>query len=320
MLILLTLVFVSLVVAIFAIGSAMGRGSSRAQTLRERLQAIESATQRAPNADVDILRDELLSGIPAFNKLLARWSRSSWIQLTLEQAGLKLRPGKFLLICACSGAAVFCLTLAFFPFPVALAGMACGIALPFLYITLLRKRRFDQFEKLFPQAIEMLVRSSRAGHPFTFSLEMIANELPEPISGEFRRIYEEQKFGLPLRDALLNQAERVPLLDVKFFVTALMLQRETGGNLAEVLEKLAYVIRERFRIMRQVHVYTAQGRLTMVILMLLPPIMVVLMLLMNPDFMMPLFTDSIGHFLIIVGLGLQTVGFFLIRRIIQIRV
>ena len=125
---------------------------------------------------------------------------------------------------------------------------------------------------------------------------------------------------MPLRDALLNLAERIPIVDVKFFATAVMLQRETGGNLAEILDGLSYVIRERFKILRQVRVYTAQGRLTMILLMALPPIIVVVMMVMNPGFMSPLFTDPIGHALIAGGIVLQTIGYLLIRKIIRIQV
>jgi tight adherence protein B len=160
----------------------------------------------------------------------------------------------------------------------------------------------------------------RAGHAFTTALELIANELSEPIASEFRKLFEEQKFGLPVRDALMNLAERVPLVDVKFFVTAVMLQRETGGNLAEILDNLSYVIRERFKIMRQVRVYTAQGRLTMMLLMGLPPVIVITMLLTSPAFIRPLFSDPIGHFLVVAGIVLQTMGYFVIRKIIQIQV
>jgi tight adherence protein B len=149
---------------------------------------------------------------------------------------------------------------------------------------------------------------------------MIANEVSDPIASEFRKLFEEQKFGLPVRDALMNLTERVPLVDVKFFVTAVMLQRETGGNLAEILDNLSYVIRERFKIMRQVRVYTAQGRLTMMLLMGLPPIIVVTMLMMNPSFIRPLFADPIGHVLVVAGITLQTLGYFVIRKIIQIQV
>ena len=149
---------------------------------------------------------------------------------------------------------------------------------------------------------------------------MIADEVSEPIGGEFRKLFEEQKFGLPVRDALLNLVERVPLVDVKFFVTAVMLQRETGGNLAEILDNLSYVIRERFKIMRQVRVYTAQGRLTMMLLMGLPPLIVTVMMIMNPAFIQPLFGDPIGHVLIVAGITLQTIGYFVIRKIVRIQV
>jgi tight adherence protein B len=149
---------------------------------------------------------------------------------------------------------------------------------------------------------------------------MIANEVGEPVASEFRQLFEEQKFGLPVRDALMNLTERVPLVDVKFFVTAVMLQRETGGNLAEILDNLSYVIRERFKILRQVRVHTAQGRLTMVLLMALPPTIVVVMQLLNPGFIHPLFADPLGHALIVGGIALQTMGYFVIRKIIRIRV
>jgi tight adherence protein B len=160
----------------------------------------------------------------------------------------------------------------------------------------------------------------RAGHAFTTALEMISNEVAEPVCSEFRKLYEEQKFGMPVRDALINLTERIPLVDVKFFVTAVMLQRETGGNLAEILDNLSYVIRERFKIQRQVRVYTAQGRLTMALLMGMPPIIVTVMLVLNPAFIQPLFSDPIGHTLLVGGIVLQTIGYFVIRKIIKIQV
>ena len=150
-----------------------------------------------------------------------------------------------------------------------------------------RTKRFEKFEELFPEAIDTLARAVRAGHAFTTALELITNEIAEPVAGEFRQLFEEQKFGMPVRDALMNLTDRMPLVDVKFFVTAVMLQRETGGNLAEILDNLSYVIRERFKIQRQVRVYTAQGRLTMALLMGMPPIIVVVMLVLNPEFHSP---------------------------------
>jgi tight adherence protein B len=203
-------------------------------------------------------------------------------------------------------------------FTVAAAGL--GLVLPYSYASWRRTRRFQQFEEMFPEAIDTLARAVRAGHAFTMALEIVTNELAEPAATEFRKLYEEQKYGLPVRDALLNLSIRIPLVDVKFFVTAVMLQRETGGNLAEILDNLSYMIRERFKILRQVRVYTAQGRLTMMLLMGLPPTIVVTMLIMNPSFIRPLFADPIGHMLLAAGITLQTVGYFVIRRIIQIQV
>jgi tight adherence protein B len=200
------------------------------------------------------------------------------------------------------------------------AGALLGFFLPYAFASHKRTKRFAKFEEKFPEAIDTLARAVRAGHAFTTALEMIANEVSEPVAGEFRQLYEEQKFGLPVRDALLNLADRVPLVDVKFFITAVMLQRETGGNLAEILDNLSYVIRERFKILRQVRVHTAQGRLTMVLLMGLPPTIVVIMQLINPGFIQPLFTDPIGHALIVGGITMQTIGYFVIRKIIRIQV
>ncbi|PYX38864.1 MAG: hypothetical protein DMG81_10655, partial [Acidobacteria bacterium] len=199
-------------------------------------------------------------------------------------------------------------------------GLLLGLFLPYSFASYKRSKRFDEFEELFPQAIDTLARAVRAGHAFTTALEMISDEIAEPVATEFRKLFEEQKFGLPVREALANLVDRVPLVDVKFFVTAVMLQRETGGNLAEILDNLSYVIRERFKIMRQVRVYTAQGRLTMLLLMGMPPIIVMGMMFMNPQFIKPLFTDPIGHFMLVIGIALQTVGYFVIRKIIRIQV
>ncbi len=195
-----------------------------------------------------------------------------------------------------------------------------GFLLPYSYASYRRNKRFEQFEELFPEAIDTLARAVRAGHAFTTALEMISNEVSEPVCGEFRKLYEEQKFGMPVRDALFNLTDRMPLVDVKFFVTAVMLQRETGGNLAEILDNLSYVIRERFKIQRQVRVYTAQGRLTMALLMGMSPIIITVMLVLNPGFIRPLFSDPIGHTLLVAGITLQTIGYFVIRKIIKIQV
>jgi tight adherence protein B len=321
------LVFVAVAAMTFALAMFLDQRSAQARLLRERLASVERASEREPSPELALLRDEMLSQIPAIDNLLRRSERMTKMQHFLEQANLKVRAGNLLVYCVLSAVAMGLvgLMLAKSLPPnqgvlFALLGVVLGAVLPFSYASYCRTKRFQKFEELFPDAIDTLARAVRAGHAFTTALELIAHEIAEPVAGEFRMLFEEQKFGLPVRDALMNLTERMPLVDVKFFVTAVMLQRETGGNLAEILDNLSYVIRERFKIMRQVRVYTAQGRLTMMLLMGLPPLIVVIMLMTSPSFIRPLFADPIGHTLIVSGIVLQTLGYFVIRNIIRIQV
>ncbi|MDP9158848.1 MAG: type II secretion system F family protein [Acidobacteriota bacterium] len=321
------LVFLVVALIAFVAGSLLDQRSSRARLIRERLATVDEIPESDPASENILLRDETLSEIPALDTLLRRSGRILDLQTMLAQANLGIRAGNILILCVVGAVVLGGLAfLAGQPLPgqqpLMLAGLGAvlGGILPYSYASYRRARRFDKFEELFPEAIDTLARAVRAGHAFTTALELIASEISEPIASEFRKLFEEQKFGLPVRDALMNLTERVPLVDVKFFVTAVMLQRETGGNLAEILDNLSYVIRERFKILRQVRVYTAQGRLTMLLLMGLPPLIVIVMLIMNPGFIRPLFSDPIGHTLIVAGITLQTVGYFVIRKIIQIEV
>jgi tight adherence protein B len=315
------LAFVVVAAAVFAAFSLLDQRNARARLLRDRLAAVQKSVEDEPDEELELLRDEVLSDIPALDNLLRRSERVSNFQTMLSQADLKLRAGNMLLLSLGTGIATgFILLVASGFKTLALVGELVGALMPYSYASFRRNRRFQKFEELFPQAIDTLARAVRAGHALTTALELISNEIGEPVSSEFRKLFEEQKFGLPMRDALINLTERMPLVDVKFFVTAVMLQRETGGNLAEILDNLSYVIRERFKIQRQVRVFTAQGRLTMMLLMMLPPIIVVTMLVMNPSFIQPLFTDPLGHGLLVGGITLQTIGYFVIRRIIQIQV
>ena len=314
-------VFVVVASAVFASITLLDQRSARARLLRDRLAGTQKAPERAPEEELALLRDEQLSQIPLLDQLLRRSERVSAMQKMLAQAGMTLRAGNFIGLCLLCGvlAGLIVLILAK-KGEIAWVAMLVGFLLPYSYASYRRNKRFEKFEELFPEAIDTLARAVRAGHAFTTALEMISGEVAEPVSGEFRKLYEEQKFGMPVRDALLNLTERMPLVDVKFFVTAVMLQRETGGNLAEILDNLSYVIRERFKIQRQVRVYTAQGRLTMALLMGMPPIIVVIMLFLNPSFIRPLFSDPLGHTLLVAGIALQTIGYFVIRRIIRIQV
>src|SRR6202140_875550 len=314
------LVFVVVTLGVFAAISLYDQRKAQARVLRDRLSTVQKPReQTAP--DMALLRDEVLSRIPAFDTFLRRSERVSLLQKMLAQGNIDARAGNFLMLCAVS-ALVFA-AIAFIAGGNVLfgwGGALMGCFIPYAYASHRRAKRFQKFEEKFPEAIDTLARAVRAGHAFTTAIEMIANEVSEPGAGEFRQLFEEQKFGLPVRDALLNLTDRIPLVDVKFFVTAVMLQRETGGNLAEILDNPSSVIPERFKILRQVRVHTAQGRLTMVLLMALPPTIVVIMLLINPGFIRPLFADPLGHALIVGGITLQTMGYFVIRKIIRIQV
>jgi tight adherence protein B len=320
-LVVLLAVFLLTALASFALLLAFDARSDRARLLRERLTVLNRVATRNPSEEIELLRDELLSEIPALNRMLQQFSWSGKLQEWLAQADLRIRPGKFLLVGACLAVTLGLIAqLLSGSLGIAAFFAALGLLVPWFYLVFLRARRFSRFEELFPEAIDFLARATRAGLSMSTALELVANEISDPVGVEFRKAFEEQKYGLPIRDALLNLSDRMPILDVKFFVTAVMLQRETGGNLAEILDKLSYVIRERFKILRQVRVYTAQGRLTLAILMGLPPVMVVGFMIVSPNMVRPLFTTTAGHWMIVISLALQIIGFFLIRRIIRIQV
>ncbi|MGA2919938.1 MAG: type II secretion system F family protein [Candidatus Sulfotelmatobacter sp.] len=315
------LVFIVVALAAFVAGSLIDERNARARLIKDRLATVDKAPEREPNEELALLRDEQLSKIPALDTLLRRSARVSAIQEALTQAGMKFRAGNFLMLCVLCGTLAGLAAIIYTKNPaIGWAALVIGGVLPYSLVSYRRQKRFEKFEELFPEAIDTLARAVRAGHAFTTALEMISNETAEPLASEFRKLYEEQKFGMPVRDALMNLTERVPLVDIKFFVTAVMLQRETGGNLAEILDNLSYVIRERFKIQRQVRVHTAQGRLTMALLMAMPPAVVAILAVFSPDFVKPLFYDPIGHALLVASIALQTVGYFVIRKIIKIQV
>ena len=297
-------------------------GGGRQEVIQRRIQAVEKAERRG-SADVGIqlLRDELMSGVPALNRAMMKWSWSTRFRDYVAQAGIKTRPGKIILTCgalAVLGYLVMSYVYGWFPVPVVAAAVAG--AMPLAYVALKRRKRLRTFEELFPEALDLLNRAIRAGHAFTTGLGMIATEAPEPVAGEFRATFEEQNFGLPLRDALQNLTERVPLIDVRFFVTALLIQKETGGNLTEILDNLAHVIRDRFRIYRDIKAKSAHGRLTAGILIALPPLMVVSFQIVNPNYMPVLFNDRAGPYILAGAAIWQLLGSLLLWKIVSIEV
>ena len=292
------------------------RASSRKQ-MRARLGVMqEPSLHPAVEGEEELIRQEVLSDIPALDRIFSEISVLLRLQLLLRQAGLKMRAASLLLIS-------FVLSLAGFLFgwmsnlPWHLIGvLALGAALiPLLVVTVKRQQRFSKFEELFPDALDLLARSVRAGHAFTTGFELIADEMPEPVAEEFRITYDQQNLGLPLGEALRNLIERVPGGDVRLFVTALQIQRESGGNLAEILDNLALVIRERFKLYRHIKVSTAEGRLSLYFLMGLPVATGIFMYLTNPEYMLPLIEEPMGHQFLQVAVALQTLGYFIIRKI-----
>jgi tight adherence protein B len=312
-----------LVVVVLFLGIWVFAGGEGAQEqVRKRMSAVHKAERRGESSvGLTLVRDEMLSGLPWLHRLMLRWSWSVKLQDYLVQAGMTARPGKIVLMSGVMGIGAFFVASYFFTHYYLAAPIAIVAALiPIAFVVFKRRRRLRKFEETFPEALDLLGRAVRAGHAFTTGLEMISKECAEPLAGEFRTAFEEQNFGLPLRDALLNLAERVPLIDVRFFVTALMIQKETGGNLAEILDGLARVIRDRFRIYRDVQVRTAQGRLTAGILICLPLAMLGVLSILNPAYVGILFKDPYGPYALIIAAALQVIGSMILWKIIHFEV
>jgi tight adherence protein B len=205
-------------------------------------------------------------------------------------------------------------------FAIALLGAALGAVLPMIYARRKRDQRLRAFEEALPDALDLLARAIRAGHPIGAGIKIVADEAAEPVAGEFQRTFEEQRFGLPFEDTMLALSVRVPLIDLRMLVTAILIQREVGGNLAEVLDNLGDVIRQRFTVHRQLRVHTAQGRLSGYVLAVLPIAVGSIIYMVNPEYVNLLFTNQLGRFMLLSAIMLQLVGFLWIRRIIDIEI
>jgi len=290
--------------------------------IRTRLEALQqSAAQPANEFEVGLLRETILSQVPALNRILLQIPPLIWLQLFVQQSATRITVATLLWISASLGLFVLVVTVGVgLPALLAFCLIAGAAAIPFVWIGYKRQRRVARFEELFPEVIDLLARAVRAGHSFTTGLELIGTELPEPVASEFRIVYDQQNLGLSLRDALGNLSVRMPLPDVRVFITALQIQRESGGNLGEILDNLSQVIRERFKLLRQVRVYSAEGRMSLYILMALPPAALGLFWATNPNYVAPLFATPRGHSMLEIAAFLQLVGYFLIRKIIRIKV
>ncbi len=268
-----------------------------------------------------VVKQKVEGPLPALDRLVARTNAGSWLKRLIEQSGSKSTPGAIVTMSLAIGVFTGFAVFVFAPFKLMAPPAALiGAFLPFGYLRFRRTARLKRFEEQFPEALDLLARALRAGHAFQTTMGMIGDELKEPVGPEFKKTFEQQNFGLPLRDSLHQLSERVPILDVRFFATAVLIQRETGGNLAEILDNLGHVVRERFKIRRQVRVHTAHGRFTALVLLSLPAALGVALTFLNPEHMHVLFTERIGQMMLIIAMVMQAIGFVWIRQVIKIEV
>jgi tight adherence protein B len=302
--------------------TVMFRGDG-SRAVEERLDVFAGvkgpALGRGNEPEPSLLSSPLDETRGMFDKLLSRMGN---FRRLLEQGDVSLDPTKFVLLSAglAGGSAAACVLVPGVPKLLAPIVAPIGGVLPLLWVVMRRRRRLKKFGQQMPEALELISRALRAGHSLASGINLVSDEMAQPISKEFRRCYEAQNLGVPLEDALEDMCERVPNLDLRFFVTAIVLQRQTGGDLAEILDKIGTLIRERFKIWGQIQALTGEGRLSGIVLLALPPALFVVMYYLNPDYCTVLFTDPLGHKMLAAAVVMQIVGAIVIKKIISIKV
>ena len=321
----------SLAVFLLATGAIMGAyaaftklpGVFAERRLDRRLRDVSfDAPDADPKtSDETVVKLEVEGPLPGIDRLLSRSGLGFRLARLIAQSGVRTSPSAVLIISAVAATAAGLVVWVFVPQPYApaIAALFAGLA-PFGWLMNRRSSRLKRFEEQFPEALDLLSRAIRAGHALQTALGMVADELKEPVGPEFKKTFEQQNFGLPLRDALNEMAVRIGILDVRFFVTAVLIQRDTGGNLAEILDNLAHVVRERFKIRRQIRVHTAHGRFTGYVLLALPAALGIALSFINPEHMQTLFHERIGQTMLMGAIVMQAVGFLWIRQVIKIEV
>jgi tight adherence protein B len=315
-------VFLASLFVVYALYLMTSRKSdAKRALLNERLAEAIRSSAHSTDLDVQLAREELLSEIPWVNRSLLKLGITARLKRIIDQADLHITVMRLVLFSLTAAALGFLaasmLTISYAL--MALFGFIAG-ALPFLHVLSKRKKRLKKFLQLLPDALDLMSRGISAGHAFTEALQMVATEMPEPIATEFRKTYDEQNLGLSLKLALANLVERVPLLDLRMCVTAIMIQRETGGNLSELLEKVAYTIRERFRIMEDLKTLTLSSRWSAWLLCGLPIFLAMYMSVMNPTYMEVMWRDPRGHNLLFVAAVMQILGMLMVRKIMRIKI
>jgi len=309
--------------SLLVVSVAAGRNRAARVRVEKELftRVLADAAKNEALDDATLLKDESLSGFGVIHRALESMKLATNMRRLLEQADLPFRVGTLLLMMAVLGSlGLMAGQLAHLGWAMSIViGVLAGSA-PYTYVLVCRRRRLRRFEAQFPEAVDLMSRAIRAGHAFNTGIKMVADEMPDPVGKEFRRVFEEQNVGLPLRTALMGLLERVELVDLKLFVVAVMIQRQSGGNLSELLDKIAYTIRERFRILRQLKVHTAQARMTGLILTALPPVVGGMTYILNYEYIKIIFTEAWGLRILALAAVLQVLGFLWIRKIVNIEV
>jgi tight adherence protein B len=292
----------------------------QAKRIEKRLRALSASLDHSRQAQV--LKKRMLSEVPLLERLLLNLPRTDRLHKLLHESGLNWTVSQLLLTSAVTGIAGFLIMTALLHQPafVALLAAAGCAALPMLYMMRRRRVRFSALERQLPDALDLLIRALRSGHAFSSGLKMIGEEMPEPIAGEFRIVHDEINFGVSMQQALANLSERLPITDLRYFVVAVLIQRESGGNLTEILGNISRLIRERLKLMAKVKVLSSEGRLSAWVLGIMPFALAALMNVANPSFMSPLWKDPIGIVIVKYTLALMIIGVFILRKIIKIRV
>lgn len=316
--------FIFFAVVTFAVVFFFTRPSATARVVERRLAGVRMAGNPAvPGGDGpgELLKQTILSEIKWLNQLLERWGVAHKISLLLVQAESSWSVSTVLLACGILGLMGFAIARYWLVdlIPGLIAG-ALAAALPILVLRARGARRLRRFNQKLPAALDLMARALRAGHSVGAAIEIVAQEGGEPLRAEFREVYKQQSFGLPQRDALLQLGRRVPSADLQIVITAMLVQKETGGNLVEILERTTAVLRDRMRIQGELRIRTAQGRLTGWILCLLPVVMFVLISLANPGYSDVLVHDPVGRKLTYAGIGMMALGGLMIRKIVRIKV
>lgn len=317
----LLFLFVFVLVVVFAVVAMFTQPTRSEKLAHSRLHTVAGRAYAKSTQHVDILRNDAYSTIPWLNRLFGNLTPAARLRRLIIEAGLNWTVGTLVLGSLGAFIAGYWISGLFGlnPAIASIIGIAAFLC-PYSFLYLKRKRELRKFTTLLPDAMDLVSRALRAGHSLAAALDLVGQEIADPVGKEFRRVSEEQNLGLPLRDALLNLAERVPLPDVRFLVAAMLIQRETGGNLVEVLDKTTALLRDRIRLQGEIRIHTAQGRLTGWILCLLPLFMFFLLTAVNPNYTAPLLDEPAGRHLLVAGAVLMFLGILVIRKIVQMKV